>query len=154
MKINANFEYGSLHVTVCRSQYPLNPCAPNCYRVLYAMSSFINGFGTNGTGEHVDPGQSYVNGEQTASTSSSATNGYVQWVWIAVIPISHLWYYWGIFKSNQLFISSPPYQLHNEEIVNHLYNAGFQTGVSLILSCSFWYSVIIWVELCWYPTGE
>lgn len=22
-----------------------------------------------------------------------------------------------------------PYQYHNEEIVNHLYNAGFQTGV-------------------------
>lgn len=25
--------------------------------------------------------------------------------------------------------SSTPYQLHNEEIVNHLYHAGFQTGV-------------------------
>lgn len=30
------------------------------------------------------------------------------------------------FSSN----SRAPYQLHNEDIVNHLYHAGFQTGVS------------------------
>lgn len=29
----------------------------------------------------------------------------------------------------QPLIFSLPYQMHNEEIVNHLYNAGFQTGV-------------------------
>jgi len=67
-----------------------------------SSSSFINGFGTNGLVPHVTEHevQPYENGDQTASTSFSAVNGYAH----------------------------PPYQMHNEGIVNHLYNAGFQTG--------------------------
>jgi len=60
--------------------------------------SFINGFGTHVT--EVQPEQNHKNGDRTASTSFSVANGYAH----------------------------PPYQMHNEEIVNHLYNAGFQTG--------------------------
>jgi hypothetical protein len=63
---------------------------------------FINGFGSNGLVPHGaqdgPPEQPYENG--AASTSSSALNGHVH----------------------------APYQMHNEEIVNHLYMAGFQTG--------------------------
>ena len=36
--------------------------------------------------------------------------------------------------------SSAPYQIHNEEIVNHLYNAGFQTGVSVY---KFFFSSVV-----------
>ncbi|KIM80797.1 hypothetical protein PILCRDRAFT_72830 [Piloderma croceum F 1598] len=41
--------------------------------------------------------------------------------------------FWRIAQHCEYFthrhrVFSPPYQLHNEEIVNHLYNAGFQTG--------------------------
>jgi len=50
--------------------------------------------------QDVQPEQHYGNGNQAASTSFSAVNGF----------------------------AIPPYQMHNEEIVNHLYNAGFQTG--------------------------
>jgi len=69
-----------------------------------SSSLFINGFGSNGLVPHSDaqavpPEQSYENG--TASTSSSTVNGH------------HV---------------HALYQMHNEEIVNHLYHAGFQTG--------------------------
>jgi len=68
-----------------------------------SSSVFINGFGSNGIVPHngaqdVPPEQSFENG--AASSSSSAVNGHAH----------------------------APYQMHNETIVNHLYNAGFQTG--------------------------
>jgi hypothetical protein len=107
-----------------------------------SSSSFINGFGTNGLVPHVTEHevQPYENGDQTASTSFSAVNGYAQWV---LIELSEL--LCRILRAFRnivikfdllLFVFSPPYQMHNEGIVNHLYNAGFQTGVRTCLLIS------------------
>jgi len=64
-------------------------------------SSSVNGFGTNGIVPHdTDNGQQEQPYGNGDQAASTSINGYAH----------------------------PPYKLHNEEIVNHLYNAGFQTG--------------------------
>jgi hypothetical protein len=109
-----------------------------------SMSTSINGFGTNGLVPHgTENGQlelSYPNGDQAASTSFSTVNGYTQWVQNAPPPFFHVAFLaycttsWTFYQHR---VFSPPYQLHNEEIVNHLYNAGFQTGVRTCSSVRF-----------------
>jgi hypothetical protein len=54
-------------------------------------------------------------------------------------------------------VLSPPYQMHNEEIVNHLYNAGFQTGVCTWYRCCYQMLPLMYslrIELCRHYTGE
>ncbi|KZP20775.1 hypothetical protein FIBSPDRAFT_910974 [Athelia psychrophila] len=63
-----------------------------------SASFVVNGYGSNGVAHSPNGAQAHL--EPPYANGASTSNGYIP----------------------------PPYQLHNEEIVNHLYHAGFQTG--------------------------
>jgi hypothetical protein len=55
---------------------------------------------------------------------------YLQSLYLTDIRSEYPYFYPCLDRRSTQCHSSAPYQLHNEEIVNHLYHAGFQTGVS------------------------